>query len=148
MSAFQYDFRILSCSSLSHSAPTCGLPPCDSCNWHIFSSFLIHLLPYLLSLFLTSCGPHSSIPQPRLLPWICLSFSKLNYWIFLCVASPGCTGFSPLQLSRINVHIIHRQPPWFPIQLKFVLVVFKSCLRHASGSLIQFVSLCSSSCSS
>lgn len=115
--------------------------------WHI-SLFLIHLLPYLLSLFLTICGPHSSIPQPRLLPWKCLSFPKLNCWIFLCVASPGCTGFSPLQLSGINVRIILRQPPWFPIQLKFILVVFEACLRHASGSLIQFVSLCSSSCSS
>lgn len=115
--------------------------------WRI-SSFLIHLLPYLLShIFLISCGPLSSIPQPGLLPWKCLSFSKLNCWIFLCVALPGCTGFSPLQLSGINVHIILRQPPWFPIQLKFVLV-FKACLRHASGSLIQFVSLCSSSCSS
>lgn len=115
--------------------------------WHI-SSFLIHLLPYLLSLFLTSCGPHSSIPQPGLLPWKCLSFSKLNCCIFLCVALPECTGFSPLQLSGINVHIILRQPPWFPIQLKFVPVVFKACLRHASGSLIQLVSLRSSSCSS
>lgn len=73
---------------------------------------------------------------------------KAQQLYFLCVASPGCTGFSPLQLSGINVHIIPKQPPWFPIQLKFVLVVFKSCLRHASGSLIEFVSLCSSSCSS
>lgn len=114
--------------------------------WHI-SSVLIHLLPYLLSLFLTSCGPCSSLPQPRLLPWKCLSFSELNWWIFLHVALPRCTGFCPLQLSGINVHIILRQPPWSSIELKFVLVVSKACLRHASGSPTQFVSLCSSSCS-
>ena len=109
--------------------------------WHTSSLLILLLLPYLLSLFLSSCGPHPSIPHHGILPWKCLGSSKFSCCIFVHVAWPGGTGLSPLQVSGINVHIILRQPPWFPIKLKFVLV-FKAHLRHASGSLMKFVSLC------
>lgn len=75
------------------------------------SSFLILLLPCLLPLFASSCEPHPSTPQPGLLPWKSLSSCKFNCWIFLCVASPGCTGLSPLQVSEMNIRAVLRQPP-------------------------------------
>lgn len=128
-----WNFEQLHFSSSLLSLTRVLTPP--GCFASIFTYFNPTLPPISSSLFLSASGPCPCSPQSGFLLWKCLSSSRSDCYIILSVAAPGHTGLSPSPVSGINFVIILRQPPWGPIQLRFVLLVFWDGLSHVSGSL-------------